>query len=127
MQKRKMHNVAIIAENNGDKPGFNIYLIFSGEKRFLMWHEHNGLLFNLLKDGISVEKLVRKSPKNLIKPKSHKGKTERRRADHLIKSLKHVVATINNYFDLEALYRTEQSTTNFDHFVAETDVEASVA
>ena len=56
---KENRNVRIKAENNGNKNGFNIYIVFSGHKEFLMHHRHNGLLYGILKDGISISDLRR--------------------------------------------------------------------
>lgn len=53
--------VMVVAENNGSARGFNIYLDFSGQREFLMWHRHNGFLFNLLRHGRRVSDLRRLS------------------------------------------------------------------
>lgn len=64
MKKSKIanRNVMIIAQNNGEKAGFNIYLDFSGQREYLMSHRHNGLLYGLLKDGASLEEMRRLKP-----------------------------------------------------------------
>lgn len=52
-------NIRVIAENNGNAHGFNIFLVFSGRREFLMNHRHNGMLFEMLKDGVAVDDLRR--------------------------------------------------------------------
>jgi len=62
--KNNMRNVKVTAINNGSLNGFNIYLDFSGQREFLMYHRHNGLLYALLKDGIRADELHRWTPAN---------------------------------------------------------------
>ena len=52
-------NINVLAVNDGSNPGFNIFLDFSGQKQFLMYHRHNGLLYKLLKDGVRLQELRR--------------------------------------------------------------------
>ena len=52
-------NVRLIAVNRDCRPGFNIYLEFSGQREYLMSHRHNGLLYNMLKDGVRLADLQR--------------------------------------------------------------------
>ena len=54
-----IRNVSVIAVNNGNKEGFSIYLRFSGQQEFLTCHRHNGLLYNLLKNGVYLDTLRR--------------------------------------------------------------------
>jgi hypothetical protein len=51
-------NIRITAHNNQRKPGFNIFLDFSGRLEFLMWHRHNGLLYLLLKKKPNMKQLM---------------------------------------------------------------------
>ena len=60
--KNNTRNVRIAAVNKSAEDGFNIYLDFSGQREFLMHHRHNGLLFELLKNGIRADDLRRWSP-----------------------------------------------------------------
>ena len=52
-------SILVVAENNGLRPGFNIYLDFSGQREYLMYHRHNGLLYNALKDGMHIDEIKR--------------------------------------------------------------------
>ena len=52
-------NLKVIAINDGDKPGFDIFLDFSGRNEYLTSHRHSGLLFDILKTGIRVDDLTR--------------------------------------------------------------------
>ncbi len=56
MKKQKnLRNVRVLAENNKNRSGLNIYLVYSGKREFLMFHRRNGLLYTMLKDGVSIE------------------------------------------------------------------------
>ena len=52
-------NVWLVVENRYRQDGFNIYLDFSGRREYLMSHRHNGLLYNMLKDGMRLTDLQR--------------------------------------------------------------------
>ena len=56
MQSNK---ATVIAVNNDKHGGFDIYMDFSGQREYLMWHRHNGLLYGMLKDGIRVSEIQR--------------------------------------------------------------------
>lgn len=49
--KDNNRNIVVQVENRTDNDGFHIYLNFSGQREYLMTHRHNGLLYELLKDG----------------------------------------------------------------------------
>ncbi len=57
--KRYNRNIMVFAENNGYKSGFNVYLVFSGQREYLFTHRHNGAMYNILKDGIRLADLQR--------------------------------------------------------------------
>lgn len=63
MKKKKLQirnrNVRVLAENSRNRDGFNIYLDFSGQREYLMFHQRNGLLYHILKDGIPLPDLRR--------------------------------------------------------------------
>ena len=52
-------NVTVKIENRGNKDGFHICLLFSGQREYLMTHRHNGLLYTLLKDGVVLDDMRR--------------------------------------------------------------------
>ena len=57
--KRYSRNILVFAENNGNQHGFNVYLVFSGQREYLFTHRHNGAMFGMLKDGIRLADLQR--------------------------------------------------------------------
>ena len=40
--KKNNRNIRVCAVNNGNRDGFNIYLDFSGQREYLIYHRHNG-------------------------------------------------------------------------------------
>ena len=55
-------NIRVFAVNDGNKPGFEILLDFSGQKEYLVHHRNSGLLYLLLKDGMRLDDLRRYEP-----------------------------------------------------------------
>ena len=64
-QNKITRDIRIIAENTEHSEGFNIYLDFSGQREYLIFHRRNGRLYNLLKDGVAVADMKRWSPANV--------------------------------------------------------------
>ena len=83
-------NVKVVAVNNGDKEGFNIYLDFSGQREFLVHHRRNGLLYNFLKGGVRTEELRRWTPS------ARRG--VRRLSGHRLQGMiSHLIAVVDDY------------------------------
>ena len=57
--RRYNRNILVIAENNGNQSGFNIYLDFSGRREYLITHRHNGAMFSILRNGIRIADMQR--------------------------------------------------------------------
>ena len=58
--KRADNRIRVIAVNNYKvESRFDIYLEFSGQREWLMMHRHNGFLYRLLHDSISLSELRR--------------------------------------------------------------------
>lgn len=89
---KENRNVRIKAENNGKKNGFNIYIVFSGHKEFLMHHRHNGLLYVMLKDGISISDLRRWKPSQISV-----SKTGRYGGSKMFGSVRHILNVADEY------------------------------
>ena len=87
--KNTTRNVRIYAENLGSRHGFNIYLDFSGQREFLMYHRHNGLTYDVLKDGMSLGELYRLDPYSLFRIANYS-----RDSAH---SLRHITMVVNDY------------------------------
>lgn len=94
-----MKNVRVFAENRELETGFNVYLDFSGQREYVMTHRHNGLMYQILKDGISLEELKRIKPhQHLVKQGFHytgnvSSKSERQ-IMHLIRVLEEYVEEV---------------------------------
>ncbi len=96
--KKNNRNIKVYAVNHGRKNGFNIYLDFSGRREYLIYHRHNGILYNLLKDGVSVDDVKRWTPSSL-------GCVRRGRssAAKICRVVGHLVTVIDDYMvDREA-------------------------
>ena len=81
--KKNNRNIRVCAVNNGNRDGFNIYLIY---------HRHNGLLYDLLKDGVAIDDVRRWTPASL--GCFHVGRTG---SSGLYEVTKHLVSVINDY------------------------------
>ena len=58
--KNSERSIRVIAVNNYSvESKFDIYLEFSGKREWLMMHRHNGILYNMLKHGVSIGELKR--------------------------------------------------------------------
>ena len=90
MTGTSLRNVRIFAVNNGNKAGFNIYLDFSGQREFLTYHRHNGLLYGLLKDGVRADDLRRSAP-------SRGRGGNRLRGRRLRGTLSHLLLVVDDY------------------------------
>lgn len=96
-------NIRVMVENNEGDSGFNIYLDFSGQREFLMFHRHNGLLFSLLKDGVCVSDLVRWTPWKGNDGYMHTLKGHQRHAQKLVRMVSHLLDVIEAYMEERAL------------------------
>lgn len=90
--KKNNRNIRVCAVNNGNRDGFNIYLDFSGQREYLIYHRHNGLLYDLLKDGVAIDDVHRWTPASL--GCFHVGRTG---SSGLYEVTKHLVSVINDY------------------------------
>ena len=107
MKKRTFHNRntrylsntnnRILAENNENSSGFDIWLDFSGERHYLMHHRHNAMMYILLKDGISLGELARWRSENAAIVKRYFGGLSIRQIDKMTNSVVHVLKTVDAY------------------------------
>ena len=89
------NNVKVFAVNCENTSGFNIYLDFSGRREYVMSHRHNGLLYQVMKDGIHLNELMRKKPHRIF-PKygiQYYGTTSAKAE----RQLNHVIRVIEDY------------------------------
>ena len=92
MKTKYNRNIRVLAENNGTKDGFNIYLDFSGQREYLMSHRHNGMLYKLLKDGAAVDDI-----RQWTLSQSGSIRMHRRRYAQIRRVITHLVAVIDDY------------------------------
>lgn len=90
-----MKNLRIIALNCENKDGFNVYLDFSGQLEFLMWHRHNAQLFSIMKDGIKLNDLKRIRP-HKVNSKYSCGINRDNSVKHE-RVLKHLLTVVDEY------------------------------
>jgi len=83
-------NVRVVAVNDDKKHGFSIYLDFSGQREYLMFHRHNGILFDLLKMAPTVDQLRRSQYNERVYSRTNI------RRDH---SVKHLLRVIDEYME----------------------------
>lgn len=91
-------NVRVIAENIDSDHGFHIFLDFSGQREYLMSHRHNGLLYNVLKDGVALDDMRRWRPCH--KAREFPGFRHNSRANgsvQLENMLSHLLVVIDDY------------------------------
>lgn len=93
--KKENRNTRILAENNGNSDGFNVYLEFSGQREYLMFHRYSGLLYGLIKDGMALSDLRRwRAPK--ISRGASRG-DQLRRSARLKNSVDHLLDAVDDY------------------------------
>ena len=93
--KRTENNIRIMAENKFNNSGFNIYIEFSGMREYLMFHRHNGMLYNILKDGIYLDELRRWRPNAYLCKSSKRSKVSG--YSQLHGTIKHLLLVIDDY------------------------------
>ena len=87
--KNLNRNIKVVAVNLDKYDGFNIYLDFSGQREFLVFHRHNGILYNLLKDGVIVDDFKRLNISKINVNSLHKGRNKRRHSESANGVVKH--------------------------------------
>lgn len=97
--KTNENSIRVYAVNNRNYEGFNIFLEFSGQTEFLMFHRHNGLLYNLLKDGKTIGDLRRLVPQKYLCLGSNPRSNGRKKVENLKRSLNHVNRVIDEYLE----------------------------
>jgi len=97
-------NIRIRPVNNGSRHGFDIYLDFSGQWEYLMTYRHNGMLYDVLKDGIRLDDLKRLKPQRLPLTPSDWYRGRRHRSHvYLERTVNHLLACIDEYLADRAL------------------------
>lgn len=93
--KKENRNIRILAENNGNSNGFNVYIEFSGRKEYLMFHRHSGLLYGMLKDGMALSDLRRWRVSRISRGTSRR--YQPRRSVKLKNTVGHLLAAVDDY------------------------------
>lgn len=93
--KNAEKNIKVIAENNENKSGFSIYLDFSGQRELIVLHRYNGILYNILKDGVALRDINRKKPIRLFQDRY--GRRMRRATAEFDNMMNHLRLVINDY------------------------------
>ena len=107
-------NIRIIAINSTDSmgnplPGFDIYLDFSGKREKIDHHKHNGLLYAVLKDGMSLDQFRRMRPDQLrTYCRRTNSKQSRSRLDKLSKMIKNLLSVVDTYLVKRTVECTQQ-------------------
>ncbi len=112
MSNKAIRNIIIYAQNNDGKDGFDIYLGLSGKNEYLMTHRHNAYLYNILKDGISLDEFERRSQQAItdMVSRSHRvqlngSSPKLRRRKNLSRKLentfRHLSTVVNEYICYE--------------------------
>lgn len=90
--KKGDKNVRVIVENTGNKSGFDVFLDYSGNREYVMHHRHNGLVYELLKDGVVLDDLRRWKMSSIYKGHARKSFGTKRH-----KSISHLINVIEDY------------------------------
>ena len=88
-------NVKLFAVNHEQANGFDIYLDFSGQREYLMWHRHNGIIYGILKDGINFGEFKRNKPHRLcaLYGYEYSGSV----SSKLDRIIKHIICNVEEY------------------------------
>ena len=79
--KNPNRKIKVYAVNNNKLDSmFDIYLEMAGKREWLMVHRHNGLVFNLLRNGVSLDEL-----KNMKKESAER--------------VRHVIKVVDEYLE----------------------------
>ena len=100
-----MRNVKVYSENVANTPGFNIILDMSGKREFLMYHRHNGLLYQLLENGIRLEELSR------WKPTKQASRREQQAQTKVFNMKSYLLKVIDHFLTEEYEYRNQKQRT----------------
>ena len=105
-----MRKIRILATaNHTDR--FDIYLDVSGERHYLMSHRWNSPLYQLLKEGVSVDQLERAAQKKVVdvsygrfyKKRCRPGRKRRKNISRKLEnSVRHLHSAVEEYLLYEA-------------------------
>lgn len=95
-KKNNYRNVKVLAKKSDKLKGFDVYIDFSGKREYLIYHRPNQELYQVLKNGISLEALHRSS--KILKQHN---------SDRPFNAMLHLIKVVDDYIeyrDEEALY-----------------------
>lgn len=95
--KKESRLIKVIAKNNENTHGFDICLIYHGRQEYLLSHRHNGLLFNLLKDGIHLDELRLWRPTEVYRGRDRRSR--KNRSAQMESMVRHLVSVVDDYVD----------------------------
>ena len=110
MAEKMNRNVKLVAEGTHNQDWFDIYIDFSGRREYLMPHRQNGMLFSILKDGVTIGELER-SMQKMVSEMSLSGrrylkgginprlKCRKNQSRKLENSIAHLVLVANEYME----------------------------
>ncbi|MCR5213046.1 MAG: hypothetical protein K6E10_01390 [Eubacterium sp.] len=104
---KKSNNTIIIAEKvDYTKNNYNIYMIFSGKKEFLMSHRDDRFLYPVLKEGITLNELRWNKP---VKIYSSRGiNVNKHVAKEVYGTFNHIIKVVDSYIkEIEMDYTPE--------------------
>lgn len=93
--RENSRNIVVQVENRTDNRGFHVYLNFSGQREYLMTHRHNGLLYELLKDGAVLGDMKRWSMGDIAGKIGYSPRSPR--SDKLKNMVDHLLIVIGDY------------------------------
>ena len=93
--KKLNRNISLRVENRKGGNGFNIYLDFSGKREYLMTHRHNGLLYDLLKDGPIVADMGRWKARDIARKIGSSPRSSR--SGKVLNMVNHLLLVIDDY------------------------------
>lgn len=93
--KNVNRNIRVLVENSATLDGLNIYLDFSGQREYLIFHRRNGFLYHLLKDGMPLQELRRWKVSTMTRSTDRRRRP--RRSVVMDNAIKHLLAVIDSY------------------------------
>lgn len=92
----KMKNVRVICFNNTSN-GLDIYIEFSGQQEYLMTYRRNGLIYDVLCRGISLDDLRRHEAKYIVTNSRHYNSVHKKSATQLRHTIDHILKVADEY------------------------------
>jgi len=98
--KKEFKNLKVFAESQEGMAGYNIYVSFSGMREFVAWHRRNGMLYEILKDGIDYNELKRMNFRARGGAFKYKAKQKnKQKTNYCEKSVKYLLNVVDDYLE----------------------------